>query len=58
MSALPIMGHLILQDAQKAPEMFGKSLQVFMNYAESEVAKHFNYVSALDPSQLDSYRQI
>jgi len=57
MSALTIMGHLILQDAQKAPEMFGKSLKVFMNYAESEVAKHYNYVNALDPSQLDAYRQ-
>ena len=58
MSALTIMGHLILQDTQKAPEMFGKSLKVFMNYAESEVAKHFNYVNALDESQLDAYRQI
>ena len=58
MSALTIMGHLLLQDTQKAPEMFGKSLKVFMNYAESEVAKHFNYVNALDESQLDAYRQI
>ncbi len=57
MAGFTVMGHLLLQDAQKAPEMFGNSLKVFMNYAESEVAKHFNYVSQLDPSQLDAYRQ-
>jgi alkylation response protein AidB-like acyl-CoA dehydrogenase len=57
MAAFPIMGHLLLQDAQKAPELFGKSLNVFINYAESEVEKHFNYIRHLDPSQLASYRQ-
>jgi len=28
-----------------------------MNYAESEVAKHFNYISKLDVDQLASYVQ-
>jgi len=28
-----------------------------MNYAESEVAKHFNYVNKLDASQLEAYQQ-
>lgn len=57
MAAYPIMGHLLLQDAQKAPELFQKSLNVFINYAESEVEKHFNYIRHLDVTQLDSYRQ-
>ena len=38
-------------------EHFSKSLTVFTNYAESEVAKHFNYVHKLDPSQLEAYQQ-
>ncbi len=57
MAAYPIMGHLLLQDAQKAPELFQKSLNVFINYSESEVEKHFNYIRHLDVAQLDSYRQ-
>ena len=46
-----------LQDTQRAPELFGKSLVVFMNYAESEVAKHSNYINALDAEQLPNYVQ-
>ena len=57
MTAYVIMSHLLLQDTQRAPELFGKSLVVFMNYAESEVAKHSNYINALDAEQLASYVQ-
>ena len=57
MTAYVIMCHLLLQDTQRAPELFSKSLVVFMNYAESEVAKHSNYISKLDVAQLDSYVQ-
>ena len=57
MTAYVIMSHLLLQDTQRAPELFGKSLTVFINYAESEVAKHSNYINALDAEQLASYVQ-
>jgi hypothetical protein len=57
MTAYVIMSHLLLQDTQRAPELFSKSLVVFMNYAESEVAKHSNYINALDVDQLASYVQ-
>ena len=57
MTAYVIMSHLLLQDTQRAPELFGKSLTVFINYAESEVAKHSNYINALDVDQLVSYVQ-
>ena len=57
MTAYTIMCHLLLQDTQRAPELFGKSLVVFMNYAESEVAKHFNYILKLDVDQLEAYQQ-
>lgn len=58
MTAYTIMGHLLLQDAQKAPELFAKSLNVFVNYAESEVEKHFNYIRKMDAEQLANYRQV
>lgn len=48
---------MLLQDTQRAPELFAKSFVVFMNYAENEVAKHFNYISKLDVDQLESYMQ-
>ncbi|MBQ8709022.1 MAG: hypothetical protein IJ550_00350 [Bacteroidaceae bacterium] len=57
MTAYVIMSHLLLQDTQRTPELFSKSLVVFMNYAESEVTKHSNYINALDVDQLASYVQ-
>ena len=55
-TAYTIMSHLILQDTQKAPELFSRSLNVFINHAESEVEKHFNYIRKMTPEQLDNYR--
>ena len=57
MTAYTIMCHLLLQDTQKAPEMFAASLNVFINHAESEVEKHFNYIRKMDASQLANYRK-
>ena len=54
-TAYTIMSHLILQDTQKAPELFAKSLNVFINHAESEVEKHFNYIRKMTPELLDNY---
>ncbi len=57
MTAYTIMCHLLMQDAQKAPELFARSLNVFVNHAESEVEKHFNYIRKMDAAQLENYRQ-
>ena len=57
MAAVCVMSHLLLQDATKAPEMFGKSLNVYVNYAESEVEKHFNFIRKFQAEELASYRQ-
>ena len=57
MSAVCIMSHLLLQDATKAPEMFAKSALVYVNYAEAEVEKHFNFIRKMDAAQLDNYRK-
>mgnify|MGYP002544726506 CR=1 FL=1 len=57
MAAVCVMSHLLLQDATKAPEMFGKSLNVYVNYAESEVEKHFNFIRKFQAEELASYRK-
>ncbi|MCM1108863.1 MAG: acyl-CoA dehydrogenase family protein [Clostridium sp.] len=57
MAAYTIMAHLLIQDATNRPDLFAKSLNVFVNYAESEVEKHFNFIRKFDAGQLDSYRQ-
>ncbi|MCF0198533.1 MAG: acyl-CoA dehydrogenase family protein [Bacteroidaceae bacterium] len=52
-----IMSHLLLQNASKAPELFGKSLQVYVNLAEAEIEKHYRWISNLTPAQLENYKQ-
>ena len=56
MSAVTIMGHLLLQDATQRPDLFAKSLNVYVNYAEAEVEKHFNFIRKFDAAQLAAYR--
>ncbi len=55
MAADTIMCHLLLQNASKAPEMFGKSLQVYVNLAEAEVEKHNRWINSMGVEQLDNY---
>jgi hypothetical protein len=56
MAAYTIMAQLLLQDTSKAPELFEKSLTVFVNYAESEVEKHFNWLRKFDATQQEAYK--
>ena len=57
MAAHCVMTHLLLQDATAAPELFERSLKVYINYAEAEVEKHFNFIRKMDADQLANYRQ-
>jgi alkylation response protein AidB-like acyl-CoA dehydrogenase len=57
MAADCIMAHLLIQDATKAPEMFSKSAIVYMNYAEAEVEKYYNFISNFNADALVNYRQ-
>ena len=57
MSAVCVMSHLLLQDATKAPELFAQSLNVYVNYAESEVEKHFNFIRKFSAEELLNYRK-
>lgn len=57
MAANVIMGHLLMQNALKAPELFGRSLQVYVNMAEAEVEKHFTWIRKMTPEKVEYYRQ-
>ena len=57
MAADAIMLHLLTFNATHAPELFAKSAHVYALFAESEVAKHHNFVMNLTPERIDDYRQ-
>ncbi len=57
MAAGIIMCHLLMQNATKAPELFAKSLNVYVNYVESEIEKHNNWICRMNVEQLESYRK-
>ncbi len=57
MAADVIMCHLLMQNASKAPELFGKSLNVYVNFAEAEIEKHNMWINRMNVAQLDSYRK-
>ena len=57
MAAVCVMSHLLIQDATTAPEMFAKSALVYVNYAESEIEKHFNFIRKFKAVELESYRK-
>lgn len=57
MAADVIMSLLLLRNATQAPDLFQKSLEVYVNLAESEVEKHFTFVRKMTPERAASYRQ-
>jgi hypothetical protein len=57
MSADIIMSRLIIQDATASPELFAKSANVYVRYAEGEVEGHFHYIRKFDAEALVNYRQ-
>ena len=52
-----VMTQLLLRDATKSPELFDKSMKVYLNLAEAEVAKHYNFVKSVDVEAMESYRK-
>ena len=57
MAANTIMSLLLLQNALHAPELFAKSMNVYLLYAESEVEKHFNWVRHMNAPLAEGFRQ-
>ena len=57
MAANCVMAQLLLRDATKSPELFEKSMKVYLNMAEAEVAKHYNLLKSLDVAQVENYKK-
>lgn len=55
MTASVVMSLLLLRDAVAAPQLFAKSLQVYVNLAEAEVAKHSSIVANTEPADVALY---
>lgn len=55
MTVYTVMSQLISRDAQKAPELFGKSKEVFLRLASSEVARHSDYIRHINVDVLNNY---
>lgn len=53
-----IMCHLLLQDATRRPDLFAKSLDVYINYAEAEIEKHSSFINNFNADRLENYRQV
>lgn len=56
MTADIVMSVLILQDATRAPKLFGKSANVYVRMAEEEVVGHAAYIKAFTVEDLDNFR--
>lgn len=57
MAASVIMLHLLLHNANENAELFGKSVRVYANFVEAEIAKHHTFVMNLSPEDLATYAQ-
>ena len=55
MTAEIIMSLLILDDATRAPELFAKSANVYVRYAEGTVAGHYAYVKEFKAEDLADF---
>lgn len=52
-----IMLHLLLHNANENAELFGKSVRVYANFVEAEIAKHHTFVMHLTPDDVMNYVQ-
>lgn len=57
MAADVIMLHLLIHNATANAELFEKSVRVYANFSEAEVAKHHTFVMNLRPEDLADYVQ-
>jgi metal-dependent amidase/aminoacylase/carboxypeptidase family protein len=58
MTAELVMSLLIIRDAAEAPELFGKSAQVYVRMAEENVLGKAAYIKAFRVEDLDSFRAV
>ena len=53
-----VMGLLLLDDATRAPELFTKSLNVYVRMVEAESAGHFEFIKNFKAEDLANYRAL
>lgn len=58
MATVTIMGHLLVRDANAAPELFARSAKVYVRYASAEVAKHVAYIESVTADDLADHRAV
>ena len=56
MTAETMMALLIILDATRSPELFGKSAQVYVRMAEANANGHFTYIQNFRAEDLDAFR--
>ena len=56
MAAETIMLHLLQYNATQRPDLFSKSVRVYANLAEADVAKHHTFVMQLTPDSVQHYK--
>ncbi|MCI6827687.1 MAG: acyl-CoA dehydrogenase family protein [Prevotella sp.] len=56
MTADIIMSLLLLEDATRAPELFKKSVNVYVRHAEAECTAHHAYIKAMKAEDLENFK--
>ena len=56
MTAYTIMSLLLLKDTIRNAELFSKSLVIFFNHAEGEIARHYSYIHSMNAAVLENYK--
>lgn len=51
-----VMGHLLLQDANKDAAIFRRSAEVYIHYGEVEVVKNYNFITRLGIEDMAYYK--
>ncbi len=51
-----VMGHLLLQDANKESELFRRSAEVYVHYGQTEVIKNYNFVTKSRVEDMGYYK--
>lgn len=53
-----VMGHLLLQDANKDAALFHRSAEVYIHYGEVEVVKNYNFITRLGIEDMAYYKPV
>ncbi len=55
-AAYCVMSTLLLRDSIETPDLFDKSLKVFLDYSRSQVDGHYSVVMSWTPESMEYYK--